>query len=88
MVTVWLCAFLPGGWLLILATRSDALFVPLTVMWIVIGVVLARHVSGSRCPRCGERFCEKSALPYWYGLFNSRCESCGLSLIPERIPDE
>ena len=88
LVIVWLCAFIPVSWLLILLTRSDGLFVPLTAIWIVAGVVFARHVSASRCPRCGEGFCEKSELPYWYGLFNNRCEACGLSLTPDSMSNE
>jgi hypothetical protein len=88
LAIVWLCAFIPVSWLLILLTRSDALFVPLTAIWIVAGVVFARHVSASRCPRCGEGFCEKSELSYWYGLLNKRCNACVLSLTPERMSNQ
>jgi len=82
-VIAWLMGFLPASWVVILATRSNSAFVPLTVLWIGIGVLLARRVTANLCPRCGENFCEKSELPSWYGLFNSRCESCGLSLKPD-----
>ena len=82
LVMIWLMAFIPAGWIVILLTRSDVMFVPLTVLWIGAGLSFARRVTASRCPRCGERFCEKSGLPYWYGLFNSRCDGCGLSLNP------
>jgi hypothetical protein len=84
LVIIWFAGFFPAGWIVILATRSNSTFVPLTVLWIGVGVWLARRVTANRCPRCGENFCEKSQLPYWYGLFNSRCESCGLSLKPDR----
>jgi len=87
-VMIWLAAFIPAGWVLILLTSSDVMFVPLTIFWITTGVILARRVTASRCPRCGGNFCEKSKLPYWYGLFNSRCESCGLTLYPEGRPRE
>jgi hypothetical protein len=83
MVMVWLVAFIPAGWIAIVLTRSDVMLVPLTVLWISAGVLLARRVTAIRCPRCDANFCEKSQLPYWYGLFNNRCENCGLTLISE-----
>jgi hypothetical protein len=83
MVMVWLVAFIPAGWVAIVLTRSDVMLVPLTVLWISAGVLLARRVTAIRCPRCDANFCEKSRQPYWYGLFNHRCENCGLTLTPQ-----
>jgi hypothetical protein len=79
-VILWFAAFLPAGWIVALATRDDSAFVPLTVFWITAGAILARRVIEMHCPRCGATFCAKSGLPYIYGLFNRRCEGCGLTL--------
>jgi hypothetical protein len=80
--------FLPAGWVVIFVTRSSDFMVPFTVLWLAIGVLLAGRVAAIPCPRCGEKFCEKAGLPYWYGLFNNRCESCGLSLSSGRIAED
>src|SRR5258708_3744465 len=80
IVILWMVALLPAGWIAALLTRSDYLFVPLTVFWIVIGIVLAQRVAMNPCPRCGERFCPTDRLPYWYSLFTRRCAACGISL--------
>src|SRR2546422_950871 len=80
IVLVWMVGLLPAGWIAALLTRSDYLFVPLTVFWLVVGVVLAQRVTMNPCPRCGERFCARVQIPYWYGLFNRRCANCGVSL--------
>jgi len=84
----WTVGFLPAGWILILITRSINFVVPLTVLWFVVGLLIAQRVTASRCPRCGERFCEKKEMPYWYGLFIRRCESCGLTLLRDNISNE
>lgn len=84
----WMIGFLPAGWVLILVTRSTDFVVPLTVFWLAVGLFIAQRVTAIRCPRCGERFCEKAELPYWYGLFNRRCESCGLSLVRDQMSNE
>jgi len=84
----WMVAFLPAGWVLILITRSADFVVPLTVLWLAVGVYIAGRVTASRCPRCGERFSEKAEMPYWYGIFNRRCENCGLSLPRDRTSGE
>jgi hypothetical protein len=86
-VLTWLIAFIPAGWAVIAITRSDVMLVPFSVLWIAAGMALARRVTDRRCPRCGESFCAKSGMPYWYGLLNKRCESCGLTLLPEP-PDD
>lgn len=83
----WLIALLPAGWLVLALTASAFLAAMLTIFWIAAGAGLARRVTASRCPRCNERFCTRLELPYWYGLFNRRCESCGLSLEPARDAD-
>jgi hypothetical protein len=83
----WLVALLPAGWGILAMTRSDVMLAPLTIFWIVLGVGFAQRVTDSPCPRCRERFCARRELPYWYGLFNHRCESCGLSLEPVRDAD-
>jgi hypothetical protein len=76
----WIVAFIPAGWLLILITGSLDFVLPLTIVWFVAGLSIARRVTARQCPRCGEGFSAKLATPNWYGLFNRRCESCGLSL--------
>jgi hypothetical protein len=80
---IWLVAFIPAGWVVIALTRSDVMLVPFSVLWIAAGIALARRVTERRCPRCAESFCEKSEMPYWYGLLNHRCQSCGLTLSPD-----
>jgi len=80
LVIVWMADLIPGGWILVLLLPDEAVFVPFTLLWIAIGLWFAERVGTRRCPRCGHGFCEKSELSYWYGLFNSRCENCGLSL--------
>lgn len=79
-VIVWLVGLIPAGWIALLLTESDELLVPLTLFWIGAGLFLAQRVTANPCPRCGERFCTKSDLPYWYGLFKRRCDGCGLTL--------
>jgi hypothetical protein len=83
IVLVWLIALSPVGWIAASIMHSDSIFVPLTIFWILVGIVLAQRVIATLCPRCGEKFCEREQLPFWYGLFNRRCENCGLSLNPE-----
>jgi hypothetical protein len=87
-VMIWLVAFIPAGWVVIALTSSDAILVPFTLLWIAAGIALARRVTAIRCPRCAANFCEKSRLPYWYGLFNRRCENCGLTLFSDDHPDQ
>jgi predicted RNA-binding Zn-ribbon protein involved in translation (DUF1610 family) len=82
-VTAWWIALIPISWIVIIATRSDALFVPLTIFWIAFGVEFTSRVVEARCPRCGENFCRKTGSPYIYALFNRQCENCGLSLTPD-----
>jgi hypothetical protein len=76
----WIVAFIPAGWLLILITGSLDFVLPLTIVWFVAGLSIARRVTARQCPRCGEGFSAKLATRNRYGLFNRRCESCGLSL--------
>jgi hypothetical protein len=80
LVIFWMVGLLPAGWIAALLTRSDYLFVPLTVFWILVDIILAQRVAMNPCPRCGERFCAGAQMPYWYSLFNRRCATCGLSL--------
>ncbi len=86
-VIAWLIALLPIGWTLLACTGSDVLLCSLTIFWIVIGVTLAQRITDTVCPRCNQRFSLRRELPYWYGLFNRRCESCGLTLEPLRDSD-
>jgi hypothetical protein len=79
-VLLWMVAFIPAGWVVMLLARSTVMLVPLTILWIGIGIVLARRVREISCPRCGSDFCTKAGMPYMYALFNSRCEACGLTL--------
>jgi hypothetical protein len=76
----WLASFIQASWIVIALTSSDLIFVPLTVLWIAAGVILARRLTESRCPRCKASFFEKTQMPYFYVLFNHRCENCGLTL--------
>ena len=80
LVIAWMVGLIPGGWIVVLLAPDRAGFVPFTLLWIAVGLCLAGRVGATRCPRCGSHFCEKRELPYWYGLFNRRCENCGLSL--------
>ncbi len=84
VVMLWWIALIPAGWMVIILTRSDAMLAPLTIFWVAFGVEFARRLASVRCPRCGGSFCEKPGMPYIYGMFNNRCESCGLTLIPDR----
>jgi hypothetical protein len=87
VVIGWLIALLPAGWAILAVTRSEVMLAPLTIFWIVMGISLAQRVTDTLCPRCHERLCQKRELPYWYGLFNQRCDACGLSLSSGRETD-
>jgi hypothetical protein len=80
LVIAWMVGLIPGGWIVVLLAPDEAVFVPFTLLWISVGLWFAERVGAGRCPRCGDDFFEKRQLPYWHGLFNSRCENCGLSL--------
>jgi hypothetical protein len=80
MVIAWLIAMLPVGWSILALISSGTLIAALTIFWIALGITFAKQVTEQRCPRCHDWFCLRRELPYWYGLFNNRCESCGLSL--------
>lgn len=80
LVIGWMVGLIPGGWIIVLLAPDDVVFVPFTILWIAVGVWFAGRVGATRCPRCGRDFCAKHELPYWYGLFNTRCENCGLGL--------
>jgi hypothetical protein len=88
IVLTWLVAFIPAGWVVIAFTTSDAMIVPFTLLWITVGIAFAQRVATLPCPRCQANFCEKSQLPYWYGLLNRRCENCGLTLFSDDHPDQ
>jgi hypothetical protein len=80
LVLAWMLGLIPGGWIVVLLAPDETIFVPFTLLWIAVGLWFAGRVGATRCPRCGKDFCEKRELAYWHGLFNSRCESCGLTL--------
>jgi hypothetical protein len=80
LVIAWLIGLIPGGWMIVLFAPDEVVFVPFTLFWIALGLWFAGRVSATRCPRCGDDFCEKDELVYWHGLFNRRCGNCGLTL--------
>ena len=82
LAVLWMAGLIPAGWLAILFAGSNDLFVPLTAGWIAAGILMSRWVASFKCPRCGDNFCDVSAMPYWHGLFTHRCENCGVSLKP------
>jgi hypothetical protein len=86
LVILWMTGLIPAGWVFVLFAPTDVLFVPFAIAWIAAGLWFAGLVSTTRCPRCSANFCEKHELPYWYGLFNSKCENCGLSLDSSPTP--
>jgi hypothetical protein len=71
---------IPGSWIIVLLAPDESVFVPFTLLWIAVGLWFAERLGAARCPRCGYDFCEKRELGYLSGLFNSRCENCGLTL--------
>jgi hypothetical protein len=80
LVIAWMVGLIPSGWIIVLLSPDETVFVSFTLLWLVAGLWFAGRVVATRCPRCGDGFCQKRELPYWYGLFNNRCEYCGLSL--------
>lgn len=82
LALLWMAGLIPAGWLTMLFAGSADLFAPLTAGWLVVGILMSRRVTSFTCPRCGDNFCDVSAMPYWHGLFTRRCESCGVSLKP------
>jgi hypothetical protein len=46
----------------------------------LLGVMLTQRIGAVICPRCGERFCRKPDLPFWFCLLLRRCDHCGLTL--------
>jgi len=80
LVIAWMLGLIPGSWIVVLLAPDEAVFVPFTLFWIAVGLWFAGRVGTTRCPRCGDDFCEKRDFAYWYSLFNSRCENCGLTL--------
>jgi hypothetical protein len=80
MVIAWMIGLIPGSWMVVLFAPDEVVFVPFTLFWIALGLWFASRVGATRCPRCGDNFCVKGELASWHGLFNSRCENCGLSL--------
>ncbi len=83
LTIIWIAAFIPASWIVIALTNTDVTFVPLTALWIAAGVLQARRLTVTRCPRCNANFFEQTQLPYFYVLFNRRCEHCGLTLSSE-----
>jgi hypothetical protein len=80
LVIAWMVGLIPGGWIVVLFAPDESFFVPFTLLWIAVGLWFAERLGATRCPRCGSEFSEKHELTYWSGLFNSRCENCGLTL--------
>ena len=80
LAIAWMAGLIPSSWIVALFAPDETLFVPFTLLWLALGLWFAERVSARRCPRCGEEFCEKRQLAHLGGLFNSRCENCGLSL--------
>jgi hypothetical protein len=80
LVIAWMAGLIPGGWLVALLAPDETVFVPFTLVWIAVGLWFVERIGARRCPRCGDDFCEKREFSYWSGLFNHRCENCGLSL--------
>jgi hypothetical protein len=80
LAITWMLSFIPSGWMMALFAPDESMFVPLTLFWIAMGLWFAERLGATRCPRCGDDFSDKGHMVYWHGLFNTRCESCGLSL--------
>jgi hypothetical protein len=70
---------IPAGWAILIMAPSTMVLIPLTVIWIGLGLSMARGLALSPCPRCGSAFCDAPGMPYWYALFASDCQKCGLS---------
>jgi hypothetical protein len=85
LVLLWMAGLIPAGCMIIALSPSNVVLVPLTLLWIGIGIWLAHRLSQTRCPRCAATFCQKADMPYLYALFNNRCESCGLTLYPREV---
>jgi hypothetical protein len=79
-VVIFLGLLAPLGWLAVWITDSDTFLVPLTLAWLLLGVMLTQRIGAVICPRCGERFCRKPDLPFWFCLLLRRCDHCGLTL--------
>ena len=84
LTIIWLIGLLPAGAIAAIATGSSDLLVPITIFWIVAGIVAAQRVTAIPCPRCKDKFCAGRQLPYWGGLLNRRCDRRGLKLKPDR----
>jgi predicted RNA-binding Zn-ribbon protein involved in translation (DUF1610 family) len=80
LAIAWMVGLIPGGWIAVLLAPDETVFVPLTLLWISVGLWFAEQVGAARCPRCGEDFCDRQQLAYWHSLFKTRCDNCGLSL--------
>jgi hypothetical protein len=80
---LWIVGFIPASWVVIIVTQSDVMLVPFTILWLAYGAHLIHRVTVVRCPRCERDFFEKTQMPYFYGLFNRRCENCGLTLLSD-----
>jgi hypothetical protein len=80
LVIAWMVGLIPGSWILVLLAPDETVFVPFTLLWIAVGLWFAEGLGAVRCPRCGSDFSERRHLAYLSGLFNSRCDNCGLSL--------
>jgi hypothetical protein len=80
LVIAWMVGLIPGSWIRVLLAPDESVFVPFTLLWIAVGLWLAERLGAAPCPRCGYDFGEKRQFAPLSGLFNSRCENCGLTL--------
>lgn len=76
----------PILWIAVRHTDQHRMIAPLTTVWAITVVVLALRVALMRCPRCGERFHSKGAMPSWRPLTTPpQCVHCGLPLRVARV---
>jgi hypothetical protein len=75
----WMLGLIPSSWIAALLAPEKTI-IPLTLLWIAVGLWLAELVGAIRCPRCGSDFCGKRQFACWHGLFTNQCEQCGLTL--------
>jgi hypothetical protein len=80
LVLLWTAGMIPAGWALLILGAENSSLAIFTLAWLATALWFARRLNSVLCPRCGAGFCANHDLPYWYGLFNQRCENCGLTI--------